>query len=147
MLGSAPDTSLSVRAMSRSRLMPGKTTTADFMAARPCSSQHLNAIVLDHGVGEELFRGFFERCLRPRPVGALDLDVKHLALAYAGDATDPERLQSALDRFPLRVENAGFQRDGDACLHFMAEITRIPSPRNLRRPQAPAISGAHPRFD
>src|SRR5258708_30071242 len=140
MVGSVPETSLSVRAMSRSRLMPGKTTTAAFMAECSCSSQHLNAVVLDHRIGEEVFRGFFDRCFRPRPVGAIDLDVEHLALADAGNATDPERLQSALDRLALRIENAGFQCDGDARLHFMAEITRIPSPRNLRRPQAPAIS-------
>src|SRR4029078_10935828 len=88
--GSAPDTSRSVRAMSRSRLMPGKTTTADFMApvtpAPPRRSsrrpvpQHLNAVVLDHRVGEELVGGILERRLDPRPVGALDLDVEHLAL-------------------------------------------------------------------
>src|SRR5205823_2530365 len=83
MLGSVPETSFSVRAMSRSRLMPGKTTTADFMARYvlgSCSSQHLDAIVLDHRVGEELFRGIFEGCFRPRPVGAVDLDIEHLAL-------------------------------------------------------------------
>src|SRR4029079_6981561 len=32
MAGSRPDTSLSVRAMSRSRLIPGKTTTAAFIS-------------------------------------------------------------------------------------------------------------------
>src|SRR4029079_7526610 len=128
--------------MSRSRLMPGKTTTAAFIAGG--SSQHLDAVVLDHRVGEEFFGGFFERCCGSRPVGAVDLDVEHLALADAGNATDPERLQSALDRLALRIENAGFQCDSDARLHFMAEITRIPSPRNLRRPQAPAISRRAP---
>src|SRR6266702_2278158 len=81
MLGSVPDTSLSVRAMSRSRLMPGKTTTAAFMAGGSRSSQHLDAVVLDHRVGKELFRGFFERGFRPNPVGGVDLDVEHLALA------------------------------------------------------------------
>src|SRR5689334_12733057 len=116
MLGSVPETSLSVRAISRSRLMPGKTTTAAFMAGG--SSQHLDAVVLDHRVGEEFFRGILEGGFGPGPVGAVDLDVEHLALADAGHATDPERLQSALDRLALRIENAGFQRNGDACLHF-----------------------------
>src|SRR4029078_3541859 len=35
MAGSAPDTSFSVRAMSRSRLMPGNTTTTDFIGGGP----------------------------------------------------------------------------------------------------------------
>ena len=54
--GSLPETSLSVRAMSRSRLMPGKTTTAEFISEfqTPPSSGDLNAVVLDHGVGEQL---------------------------------------------------------------------------------------------
>src|SRR5690348_4196167 len=85
MLGSVPDTSLSVRAISRSRLMPGKTTTADFMSgAVPGSSQHLDAVVLDHRVGEEFLRRLFECCFGAGPVGAVDLDVEHLALAHAG---------------------------------------------------------------
>src|SRR3954471_20678632 len=39
MAGSVPDTSLSVRAMSRSRLMPGKTTTADFIGDVPSTEE------------------------------------------------------------------------------------------------------------
>src|SRR4029078_1687986 len=101
-----------------------------------------DAVVLDPRVGEEFFGGFFERCFGSRPVGGVDLDVEHLALADAGNATAPERLQSALDRLALRIENAGFQRDGDARLHFMAEITRIPRPRNLAEPAAPDILGS-----
>jgi hypothetical protein len=41
--------------------MPGKTTTADFMAViwnelpkRASSFHHLDAVILDHGIGEEL---------------------------------------------------------------------------------------------
>src|SRR3954463_15930861 len=104
MFGSAPDTSLSVRAISRSRLMPGKTMTADFMAkyvSGSSSSQHLDPVILDHRVGEEFFCGLFESCFGASPVGAIDLDVEHLALAHAGNATDPERPQSALDRLAL----------------------------------------------
>ena len=70
-------------------------------------------------------------------LGALDLDVEHLALADARDAADAERLQSTLNRLALRVENAGFQCDGDARLHVEAEITKILPPRNLQRPKSP----------
>ena len=58
--------------------------------------------------------------LGPGPVAAVDLDVEHLALAHAGDAGDAERLQRALDRLALRVEDAGLQGDGDAGFHFKA---------------------------
>ena len=51
--GSRPEASRSARPMSRSRLIPGKTTTADFMPADKLSlSAELDAVVFDHGVGE-----------------------------------------------------------------------------------------------
>src|SRR5690606_34097488 len=50
-------------------------------------------------------------------VAAGKLDVEHLALPDAGDAIDAERLQRALDGLALRIEDAGFQRDGDARFH------------------------------
>src|SRR6202035_5333543 len=81
--GARPDTSLRARAMSRSRLMPGKTITADFIATpiRLASSGHLDPVILDHGVGEELLGGVLERGCGAGVVGAFDLDVENLALA------------------------------------------------------------------
>jgi len=38
-----------VRAMSRSRLMPGKTRTADFISSN--LAQHFDPVVLDHRIG------------------------------------------------------------------------------------------------
>src|SRR5215213_879256 len=103
MAGSRPETSLSVRAMSRSRLMPGKTTTADFISTiwnersrRASSPHHLNPVILDHGIGEELVGGFLQSRFRPRLVAALDLDVEDLALPDAGNPADTERAQRAL---------------------------------------------------
>src|SRR5829696_2785550 len=123
MAGSRPDTSLSVRAMSRSRLMPGKTTTADFISTiwieppeAASSSHHLDAVILDHGIGEELVGGFLQSRFRPRLVAALDLDVEDLALADAGNPADAERAQRALDRLALRIKNARLQGDGDTRL-------------------------------
>src|SRR5208282_5975572 len=83
MAGSRPDRSRSARAISRSRLMPGKTSTADFIAfsERPSSSAHLDAVVLDDGVGEKLFGRGLERGLGTGAIHALDLDVEDLALA------------------------------------------------------------------
>src|SRR5688572_18463018 len=99
--------------MSRSRLIPGKTTTADFMAsiwvraACPAtgSSGHLDAEILDHGVGEQLLGRAFERRLGLGLVATLDLYVEHLALPHARHAGDAERFERALDRLALRVEN------------------------------------------
>src|SRR5579862_3053847 len=90
--GARPEMSVSARAMSRSRLMPGKTRTADFIlfVVRALSPGHLDPVVLDDGVGEQLFGGAFERGFGPGAVGALDLDVENLALAHADDAGDAE---------------------------------------------------------
>src|SRR5215475_13160953 len=79
--GGRPEMSVSARAMSRSRLMPGKTTTAALMAR--ASSQHLDLIILDDHVGEELVRRRFECRLGARLIDAVDLDVEHLALPHA----------------------------------------------------------------
>src|ERR1700732_4807134 len=115
MAGARPEMSVSARAMSRSRLMPGKTTTAAFMARS--SSQHLDLIILDDHVGEELVGGLLERRLGARLIGAVDLDVEHLALPDAGGAGDAERLERAFDRLALGIEHARLEGDGDAGFH------------------------------
>src|SRR5262245_17178123 len=80
-------------------------------------ADNLDAIVLDHRVGEELLG----RCLQSRLgvllVAAVDLDVEYLALTDARDAGDAERLQRALDRLALRVENAVLEGNRDAGFH------------------------------
>src|SRR5581483_8416018 len=125
--GSCPETSRSVRAMSRSRLMPGKTRTAEFMDL--ASAQNLDPIVLDHGIGQQLVGGLLEQSFGLGPVGALKLDVEDLALAHAGDAVDAERAQCAFDRLALRIEDAGFQGDGDAGLQ---NLNPSPAPARCR---------------
>src|SRR5882757_4431256 len=83
MVGSLPDTNLSVRAMSRSRLMPGNTTTAAFIGLPASAScRHLNPVILDHRIGEKLVGGLFEQRLGGSGIRAFDLDVEHLALAH-----------------------------------------------------------------
>ena len=79
-----------------------------------CDYTFLN---LDHRIGEQLFRSLLERGFGSRRIGALDLDVEYFALAHAGDAGNAERLERALDRLALRIENAGFESDGDARFH------------------------------
>src|SRR5262249_27010938 len=100
MAGSRPDTSFSVRAMSRSRLMPGKTMTAAFTGFQPSfiSADELHIIVFDHGVRQQLFGGFPEPRFGAGPVAAIDLDVEDFALAHARDAVDAKRFQRSLDR-------------------------------------------------
>ena len=77
----------------------------------------LDPVVLDDRVGEQLVGRLLEQRLGLLAVAALDLDVEHLALAHACDAVDAERFQRPFDRLALRIENAGFQGDGDAGLH------------------------------
>src|SRR5580698_8107228 len=82
MAGSRPETSFSARAMSRSRLIPGKTTTADFISIpdrpdRPSSTADVDPVILDDGIGEQLFGGVFQRRLGAGAIAALDLDVEN----------------------------------------------------------------------
>src|ERR1700736_2074254 len=130
MAGARPDTRVSARAMSRSRLMPGKTTTAAFMVRS--SSQHLDLIVLDDDVGEELVGRLLERRLGARRIDAVELDVEHLALAHAGDAGNAERLERAFDRLALGVEHARLEGDGDAGFHREGGILAYTSPEKGR---------------
>src|SRR5262245_59867862 len=135
--GSRPEISRSARAMSRSRLMPGKTTTADFIATDMLTfSADFDAVILDHGIGEELLGGTFKRRLGTGAVAALDLDIEDLALAHAGDPADPKRAQRAFNGFALRIENAGLERDGDAGLHGSFNKYESAPPQHRGRPAA-----------
>src|ERR1051325_8533363 len=111
--GSRPLARRSARAMSRSRLMPGKTTTADFMVKRAGPSFDLDVVILDQGIGQKLVGCLLERSLRRLAVASLDLDVEHLALAHTRHAGDAERLERTLDRLALGIEDSGFEGDGD----------------------------------
>src|SRR5262249_56034694 len=93
---------------------------AEFMAASETRSFELDLIILDQGIGQELVGRLLERGLRRLAVAPLDLDVEHLALAHARHAGDAERLERALDRLALGIEDAGFEGDGDARLHGLA---------------------------
>src|SRR5262249_27326909 len=80
-------------------------------------SFHLDLIVLDQRIGEELVGRLLERGLRRFAIASLDLDVEDLALAHARNAGDAERFERAFDRLALGIEDAGFEGDGDAGLH------------------------------
>src|SRR5450631_3844601 len=85
--------------------------------SRDALSEDFNSIVLDDGVGEQLVGRLLQVRLGLGLVGTGKLDVEHFALADAGDALDAKRLQRSLDRLALRVEDAGFQRNGHTRLH------------------------------
>src|SRR5215207_2930506 len=109
-------------------------------------SGQLDAIVLDHRVGEEPLAGVLQRALGLALVGGIELDVEDLALAHAGDALDAKRPQGSLDRLPLRVEDAGFEGDGDARFHadLAGECSGPGSMRRARVPPSLAASAETP---
>src|SRR3974390_2300299 len=84
--GSRPDTSRSVRAMSRSLLMPGKTRTAAFILTK-LSADNVDVVILNHGIREQPIGGLLQEFFRLAAVAdTVDIDIEHLALAPAGDA-------------------------------------------------------------
>src|SRR3977135_1414411 len=109
----------------------------------PISVHDLDAIILDHRVGEQLLGRLLEGGFGAALVRGRDLDVEHLAMPHAGDADDAERLERALDRLALRIEDAGLEGDGDARFHgcLTGSIFR------RRRPIAPASGRSPPRVD
>src|SRR6202453_655956 len=113
--GSRPEMCRSARAMSRSRLIPGKCSTADFMARPigPRSSGHFDAVVFDHGVGEQFLGRVFKRGLCGGAIGTLNVDLEDLALSHAGNAAHAKRAQRPLYRLALRIEDARFKRHND----------------------------------
>src|SRR5262245_34620926 len=105
---------------------------------RAAESFHVNSIVLDPGVGEELVGGLLQRGLGFLAAASLDLDVEHLALAHAGHAGDAERFERTLDRLALGIEDAGFERDGDARFHAIPVFFLIGTPPPSIWPESPA---------
>src|SRR5215469_14419867 len=94
MAGSRPEVRRSARAMSRSRLIPGKTRTADRIISLQtecrsgASSEHLDAIILNHRIGEKLVGRLPQQLLGEFRITARKLDVEHLALADAFDSIE-----------------------------------------------------------
>src|SRR3977135_1058970 len=107
----------------------------------PISVHDLDAVILDHRVGEQLLGRLLEGGFGAALVRARDLDVEHLALAYARDAADAERFERALDRLALRIEDAGLEGDGDARFHGCLTGSVFKQPR----PIAPASGRSPPR--
>src|ERR1700750_2396263 len=106
----------------------------------PISVHDLDAVILDHRVGEQLLGRRLEGRLGFGLVGAGELDVEHLALAHTGDAADAERFERALDRLALRIEDAGLEGDGDARFHGCLSGPVL----NQLRPNAPASARSPP---
>src|SRR5262245_35204918 len=110
---------------------------------RAAESFHVNSIVLDQGVGEELVGGLLQRGLGLLAAAPLDLDVEHLALPHARHAGDPERFERTFDRLALGIEDAGFERDGDARFHAIP-IFLIGTPPSIW-PESPAAQAPAPQ--
>src|SRR5690606_9908404 len=108
--GGLPPIFVSAAIISRSRLRPGRRTTAAFTSA------NLHLVVLDHRVCEQLFAHRLDVILGLGGVRAFEFDLEHLALPDRSDAGEIKRRKRAFNRLSLWVENAVLQRDGNACL-------------------------------
>src|SRR5437764_3768240 len=87
---------------------------------RATPSFQLDLIILDQRIGEELVGRLLKRGARRFAVAPFELDVEDFPLADARYARNAQRFERALNRLPLRVENPGFESDGDAGLHRLS---------------------------
>ena len=106
--------------MSRSQLLPGKTTTPTRTAIRrapppidDAPADRLDRVRLDERVREQLGRQALDDRARGGLVGGLDRQLHAATDADGADALDPEVPQAALHGPPLRVEDAGLGGDVD----------------------------------
>src|SRR5271165_85948 len=108
------------------------------------SPLEIHIIILDQGIGEKLVGGLLERGFGTLAIAPGDLDVEDLALAHARNPLDAQRLERALDRLSLGIEDAGFQSDNDPRFHDIhpspAKCSRAPS----RAPLSLEAKGAAP---
>src|SRR5215217_23642 len=79
-------------------------------------------VVFDHRIGQQLFTHAGQLGARRFSVGAIENEIKNLALADALDAAKAEGGQRAFDGLALGVENASLERDGNARFHSVIPI-------------------------
>src|SRR5665213_3551756 len=105
------------------------------------SARDLDAVALDHRVGQELAAHLVERGAGAGFVGLGEVEVDDFALAHLADAGKAQTRQRMRDRLALRVEHAGLGHDVDARLHWMVCGPRMsPGPPSGRMPSRRATS-------
>src|SRR4029077_1181435 len=80
-------------------------------------SVHLDAVALDHRVGEDLVRDVGGELLGLRPLGRRQIELEVLALPHVRDVQIAERLQRIDDRPALGIEHRWLQSDKHTRTH------------------------------
>src|SRR5207344_1266970 len=80
-------------------------------------SVHLDAIALNHRVGEQLVSHFGRHDPRLRGLRRREIELEVLPLADVLDAAVAERMQRVGDGLSLRIEHGRFERDEHTCAH------------------------------
>src|SRR6185437_126189 len=81
------------------------------------SCSQFNLVFLDDRVGEKLLAHILQARAGLGFVALRKLDVDDLALAHVADRAEAQTVKRVADGFSLRIENAVFQRNKDACFH------------------------------
>ena len=74
-----------------------------------------DAVIFDHGIGEELLAGFFRHGARAFGRESVKSQFHKLADAHVRNALEAERRERMLNGLALRIENAGLEGDVDFC--------------------------------
>ena len=93
--------------------------TANFMA-----QSNLDAVALDHRVGQQLVGDLGRERPGLRRLGRREIELEVLALPHVRDAAVAERMQRVGDGPALRVEHRRLERDEDARAHAVYTFSR-----------------------
>src|SRR5262245_34617675 len=112
--------------------------TANFMSA------HLDAVALDHRIGEEFVGDFGGKRFGLRCLGGGQVQLEVFPLTYVLDAVVAERVQRLRNRAPLRIKYRWFQRDEDSGSHGRVTFCKEPQCRARGAPSVSTGSAAPP---
>ena len=81
------------------------------------STDNFDPVVFDDHIGEQFFAGLLQQALGLTSIADRKFYIENLALPHAVDAAEIKGFQCAFDRLSLRIEDAGFEGNGDTGFH------------------------------
>src|SRR6516165_5168747 len=110
-IGSCPVARASAAQTSRSRLEPGKMTTAALIGLSPMllRRRYVDRVVLDHRIGEQFLAHRLDLFAGADRISFRKIELDQLALAHLSNPRESKTCERIADRLTLRVQHARLQ--------------------------------------